>query len=100
MGTTHDAIEGDAAAECAFAHIDAFPMCPAVPAKGDFQVNPTVAGTHLKGAVQLGCAAVMYALPFPPVFCGLSLIVELLIRQLLASPHLVLGSLQDGVVQL
>ncbi len=73
MRAAQDAVERNTAAQCAFAHINAFPMCPATSPKGDFQVNPAVAGTQGVGAVQLGCAAVMCALPFPPFFCCLSL---------------------------
>ena len=40
------AIECDAAAQCAFAHIDAFPMRSAASAKGDFQVKANVEGAH------------------------------------------------------
>jgi len=70
----------------AFAHIDAFPMCPATSPKSDCQVNRAVAGAHCIGAVQLGSAAVMRALPFPLFLYGLSLIVKVLTRQLLARP--------------
>ena len=100
MRAGQDAVERDAAAQRAFAHIDAFPMRPAASAEGDFQVKTAVAGAHGVGAVQLGGAAVMGALPSPLLFCRLSLIVEVLIRQLLACSQLVLGCIQDGLQEI
>jgi hypothetical protein len=80
MRAGQDAVERDAAAQRAFAHVDAFPMRPATSAKGDFQVKATVAGAHGVGAVQLGGATVMGARPEPLLFWRLSYIVEVLIR--------------------
>ena len=68
MRAGQDAVERDAAAQRAFAHVDAFPMRPAASPKGDFQVKAAVAGAHGVGAVQLGGAAVMGALPSPLLF--------------------------------
>ena len=100
MGAGQDAIERNAAAQRAFAHVDAFPMRPAASAEGDFQVKAAVARAHGVGAVQLGGAAVMGALPFPLLFCRLSLIVEVLIRHLLARSQLVLGRIQDSLQEM
>ncbi len=84
----------------AFAHVDAFPVCPAASAEGNFQIKAAVAGAHGVGAVELGRAAVMGALPSPLFFCRLSLIVEMLISQLLAGSQLVLGRIQDSLQEI
>src|SRR5690349_3108723 len=97
MRAGQDAVERNAGAQRAFAHVDAFPMRPAASPKGDFQVKAAVAGAHGVGAVELGGAAVMRALPASLLFCRLSLLIEMLIRQLLASSQLVLGRIQDGL---
>ena len=95
MRARQDAVERDTAAQRAFAHINELPMRPATSPKGDFQVKAAVAGAHGVGAVELGGAAVMSTLPSPLLFCRLSLVVEVLIRQLLAGAQLVLGRIQD-----
>jgi hypothetical protein len=41
-----DAVERDAATQCAFDHVDTFPMCPATAAKGDFQAKAAAEGAH------------------------------------------------------
>ena len=46
MGAGQDAVERDAAAQRAFAHIDAFPVCLATTSKGDFQAKAAVEGAH------------------------------------------------------
>ena len=100
MRASQDAVERDAAAQRAFAHIDSFPMRPAASPEGDFQVKAAVAGSHGVGALHLGGAAVMGALPSPLLFCRLPLVVEVLIRQLLAGPQLVLGYIQNGLQEI
>ena len=97
MCAGQNAVERDAAAQRAFAHVDAFPVCPAASPEGDFQVKAAVASAHGVGAIELGGAAVMGALSAPLLFCRLSLIVEVLIRQLLASSQLILGRVQDSL---